>query len=108
MAGADVVGGHGEVDASEQVAHLREVALHVIGIGRSGMQAGVQHAFADHGIDRADQSGFDACRREDGVNEIAGRRFAVRARDADDAQPVESIQPIACSFELGLGLSRVR
>ena len=28
--------------------HLREVALHVVGIGRGGVQAGVQHPIADH------------------------------------------------------------
>ena len=81
-----VRGGFQHAVSHARVHHLREVALHVVGIGRGGVQAGVQHALADHGVDGADQAGLDARRRENGVNEIARRRFAVGARDADHDQ----------------------
>ena len=72
-----------------RVAHARERVLQLDDIRRRVVDG--QHLVLDHDLDRADEADLVARVAQDSAREVARRRLAVRARDADDAQRARGI-----------------
>jgi hypothetical protein len=70
--------------ADAAVAHVREHRLQIERLGRR--LVGRACLVAEHVADRADHAGGQAVRAEQRLDQIRGRRLAVRASDADERQ----------------------
>ena len=71
------------------VAHGREVALEVEGLGRGAHDRAL--LAADDRGDGAEQAGLAAVGLEQGADEEGGRRLAVGAGDADDVEGARGV-----------------
>ena len=86
--------------------HLGEVTLHVGGIWRGGMQAGVHLALADDGVDGGDQAGAPARGDQDAVQQVAGGGLAIGAGYAHDRELARG-KPVPGRREVGQSLAAI-
>lgn len=66
--------------------HLREIILNGGRVGRGGVKPGIHFLPADTRADGGDCADGMPCREQDIFDERAGRRFAIRAGNANDAE----------------------
>ncbi len=66
--------------------HLRQVTLHIMCIGCSDMEAGIQHLVADHGIDSRDHPGLEAGCQQDLMKQVGRGGLAIGTSDANHCQ----------------------
>ncbi len=85
---------HGMRQAS--LHHLRQVALHVRGVWRGDMEAGIQHLLTDDGIDGGDHANLQPSRLQNVVYQVNSGGFAICTGDTQHSQLAGRVAVKSC------------